>query len=1714
MSSTIRRTLAIVLALTCAAASWPATEPARAAEPQTYVWLEAEEAESVNFDHYTGFDRAHLLSGRRLVGAVIEPQTYKNEMPPEGYRLSWTMRVPESGTYQAWARVGMQQLRAPFDWRIDDGEWRHASNTAPTTSLMELKEWNDVSWQHLGDLRLNAGEHSLTVRYTEPGSNQKMHIMLDCFAFTLGRFVPEGYLKPGEKYDSQQDRAAAQKVYRLPEPTKPAARRRVELTGLWQVARYDDPDMDSDTFVPVSELPSPDVYPLRWMGIDVPKSLWQKDETIFAHRVIYRTRVDVPAGYRGRGFKLHFGGTNLIASVFVNGKFAGSRRSVWIPWDIDVSEHVRPGEINEVAVAIKGPYYAVDVKNYGGADELDEIRNRPRSRQDWVYFVEPIYPSTKGDGNGVDYGIVNPVTFIAVGDAYTEDVFVKPGLDRHGNNRLVADVTVRNAGDAERTFEVRCQAVYDADDSVEKSFEPAQMTVPPGETRTISVGGPWQDPKLWWPEPNPHLYRLRTTVSEGGTPLDVQEELFGFRWISIKGTGLYINGVRRNFWNWVGVQGQPWSTDEWLKQFRAENNRFTRFSMNRKISKVLRSREERLEFFDRNGIAGRLCSMIDGMFINRVLGNRTSNPVTGERWLDPNWPVWEGFARHLDQLTRAYRNHPSVILYQVENELVYITGMNIYGAYLDRVCDLMNDAIEVARSNDPTRPYTVGGAGDLLGRLEINGPHYPRGSHDWYPENAYTLQKFAPKHEHWPWKRQKPWQVGESAFANHLEFASITIGDRAFRGAEAEKAGKAKYLRMLYGGYRWAEVSAWFPWDNLHGYEDAEKIFSDLCVIPRRQTSRLYGGRRNEMLFKVMNDTLSREPVTFEWSYEAEGGRIAAGKNDIRIEPGFGREQTLVINAPETDRRLEGTLKLKVSQPGADDYVDERPVPVLPTVDAIDVEAPIALFDPAGRLKDHFSSMGVEFQTIDELAKLEGRGGLLLVGPDALSPKEAFGRELLKFAAAGGQAIVLEQEVPAAGSNLPTPLRATTHYGGYAHPKALGTPVFRDLGELDLIDWTGGHPTFKNPYDKPAGGARILAECGPKLPWTPLVQMPVGQGVIVACQLRVGAHLGTDPAADVLLRNLVEHYADYTPPTGVAAIYAPDDPLMAEKIDATGMLNRAVDSVDAALQSTEYRVAVIHATQANLKELNRLKEKAGAFQEAGGWIMLCGLGREGIDEYNALLGTGHMIRPFRLERVTLENPQFPLAATLGNRDVALYSPERLQHSTIWISDNTFSAVVDGRDVAPFTIPPEADADALWRYEPTRNDHDPYNFVNGMLGSDHWRYIRQIWLPEEGPQPLVFRFWKPATVERVRVWNNANYWTIEDLDVIVDGDEDSAVTMTLPDGAGMRELVFEQPRLVEQSITLQIKSWRVRRPDRPDMRLVGIDNVEFLRPQPPQGAVFLDSEGGLVAYPRGDGGVFLNQIKWMQDEPNPENVGKKLNVTSTILQNMGVGSAASTVALPGVNVRYEPVNLLHHGTQFLRGTEERPGWFGERGLDMKNLPVGERMIADVLYHIVDYDTAPVADCIVLGAHRAPQGMPKTVKGIEVHRKADLLFFLHTARVTRPLRDDERRRSPYQLPEVLRYVIHYADGQTHEVPVRLGAHIDHWLQENPVPLQGALVSSAVPVPRAETHQKGVLYSMQVRNPRPHVEIESIDVSLGQETRRAVPAVLGITTGTVLR
>jgi beta-galactosidase len=122
------------------------------------------------------------------------------------------------------------------------------------------------------------------------------------------------------------------------------------------------------------------------------------------------------------------------------------------------------------------------------------------------------------------------------------------------------------------------------------------------------------------------------------------------------------------------------------------------------------------------------------------------------------------------------------------------------------------------------------------------------------------------------------------------------------------------------------------------------------------------------------------------------------------------------------------------------------------------------------------------------------------------------------------------------------------------------------------------------------------------------------------------------------------------------------------------------------------------------------------------------------------------------------------------------------------------------------------------------------------------------------------------------------------------------------------------------------------------------------------------------------------------------------------------------------------------------------------------------------------------------------LPGEVKGMAVNRRADRLWFLHTAcwAITGTVHE-----------EVARYTIRYDDGTVAEMPVRYGQEVQDWW--NPGPLPGSTVAWTG---HNLMHSPIGIWVTEWRNPHPGKTIAAIDLQ-GNRTATQI-VLLGITGG----
>jgi hypothetical protein len=230
----------------------------------------------------------------------------------------------------------------------------------------------------------------------------------------------------------------------LPEATAPAARVSVSLAGQWEICRHDE------------QLPGPVAEPIRdfpetphWKAISVPgdKNTLRPD-LLFAHRLWYRTRIEVPASMAGRAFYIDFPYNNLNTTVYVNSVLCGFEKNPFVRFQTDVTPGIRVGKVNDIWVGIRDAYYG------RSADPKRPLTLRKTFNVSLKYLSDGFQDLDYPVWNCPQSGILSTPTFVASGDAYTADVFVKPSVAK---KKLDADITLRNTSTKDVVGEVRCR---------------------------------------------------------------------------------------------------------------------------------------------------------------------------------------------------------------------------------------------------------------------------------------------------------------------------------------------------------------------------------------------------------------------------------------------------------------------------------------------------------------------------------------------------------------------------------------------------------------------------------------------------------------------------------------------------------------------------------------------------------------------------------------------------------------------------------------------------------------------------------------------------------------------------------------------------------------------------------------------------------------------------------------------------------------------------------------------------------------------------------------------------------------------------------------------------------------------------------------------------------------------------------------------------------
>jgi beta-galactosidase len=387
----------------------------------------------------------------------------------------------------------------------------------------------------------------------------------------------------------------------------------------------------------------------------------------------YRNIFELPENIEGRQFRLSFSGVAKLAEVWVNGKKVGSNVGMFREIDCNITSAVQPGK-NLVAVHV----VANPDKKIADADKAEtEAVTVLVTNEMMQALPHGMMPNSAA-------GIWQPVKLVVTAPARVGEVFVQAGTDKAS-----ADVEILNDSHepllAVLSYEIRdCK-----DGSLLCSGKSASVNVPANGKSEVKIETSVASPKLWTPQ-TPNLYKLVLKLADGGRTIDTKEIRIGFRTFTAEGNRFLLNG--KPYW----LRGGNHTPAILRPNDGALARKFFEISHQGNVwltrSHCLPFTEAWLDAADEAGMG----VSFEGTWPWLMIKGEPPGPEMIKLWKD-----------EFIGLMRRYRNHPSVLLWTVNNEMNFSKFDEKDPVLLKRKWDILNDAIKEMRQTDPTRPISA-----------------------------------------------------------------------------------------------------------------------------------------------------------------------------------------------------------------------------------------------------------------------------------------------------------------------------------------------------------------------------------------------------------------------------------------------------------------------------------------------------------------------------------------------------------------------------------------------------------------------------------------------------------------------------------------------------------------------------------------------------------------------------------------------------------------------------------------------------------------------------------------------------------------------------------------------------------------------------------------------------------------------------------------------
>lgn len=400
----------------------------------------------------------------------------------------------------------------------------------------------------------------------------------------------------------------------------------------------------------------------------------------------YRKNFKVDESLKGKSIRIDFDGVYMDSTVWINGHRLGNHPYGYSPFSYDITEYLRFGELNTIAVKVN--------------------HQTPSSR--WY--------SGSGIGRDVDLVVTDPVHVERDGVVVTT-----PELAADKTNVKTHLKTVLTNKGVEAASVTVAQTVFPRGGTPDQQIahvESVVTTIAAGKSATVEQDALAANPTLWTVDA-PTLYTVRTEIKQNGKVVDTYDVDFGYRFFSfdadmgfsLNGQNMKLKGVCMH--HDQGALGSVNTRDaierqvKILKEMGCNSIRATHNPHSRELTEIC----------DEQGML-LVLEMFDGWTApkndNRNDYARFFNQEMGESELIGSEATKKWAQFDLEQSMMRDINAPSVIMWSLGNEMT--EGTSGIGNFQQ----VQKNLIGWAKAVDATRPVTTGDNKMKDGKTDLN----------------------------------------------------------------------------------------------------------------------------------------------------------------------------------------------------------------------------------------------------------------------------------------------------------------------------------------------------------------------------------------------------------------------------------------------------------------------------------------------------------------------------------------------------------------------------------------------------------------------------------------------------------------------------------------------------------------------------------------------------------------------------------------------------------------------------------------------------------------------------------------------------------------------------------------------------------------------------------------------------------------------------------